>query len=526
MSGWSVSDSRRVWGLLLALWLLYSLVLGGLYILLPPSPDQALYDYIGWVMVKGGALYRDAADHNFPGVMLLHAASTALFGNTLWSYRVLDYLLMLPCALAMGALVARSAGPVAGGLTPPIYQAVYVTSGYWFAGQRDVVGADWLVAAVLCFLRALRNDSRAWLAAYAALCLGAVLIRPTFLLLPALVVAADLALRGETGRSLATVVRAHCLVAAWMLTALGLLALAAWPSGALTEWFHTAVLFNMGAYTDDGRGFSDVLWSFWAEIRESLHWISAFGVLGLGWWALRRPRAPFALTLALLVTGVVSALVQRKGFGYHLGSVLPALCMGVAVFVGSLWDRAAAVPGWNLRRLLLLGACGVVSVGLAGKLVLTFYGQLHWLAGLTPFERTLEIYNAGDEGLSVADVVAAAEWVERESAPDATVLVWGRPIYVNYLAARRSPIRFGAHLLPVVREPFPLASAWHDELSEVLAHAPPALFLLPLPLGTSPLAPAAAFGDTRPEREMQAALAERYRYRRRFGTLAVYGLRP
>ena len=47
------------------------------------------------VIARGGLVYRDCVDQNFPGAPLLHALSQLLFGDRLWSFRLLDALLML-----------------------------------------------------------------------------------------------------------------------------------------------------------------------------------------------------------------------------------------------------------------------------------------------------------------------------------------------------------------------------------------------------------------------------------------------
>ena len=82
----------RMRGALVALWLAYGVLLGVLYALFPPNPDQQLFDYIGWVASTGGRLYVDVVEQNWPGAMWLHTLAIELFGPTLWASRALDYL--------------------------------------------------------------------------------------------------------------------------------------------------------------------------------------------------------------------------------------------------------------------------------------------------------------------------------------------------------------------------------------------------------------------------------------------------
>src|SRR3954454_23270700 len=95
---------------LLIAYAIYSSVLGFLYANMPPNPDQAIFDYIGWVWIGGGVPYADAADINFPGAMALHALALLVFGNHLWSYRLFDYLALLAFVAVVSTFLARREG--------------------------------------------------------------------------------------------------------------------------------------------------------------------------------------------------------------------------------------------------------------------------------------------------------------------------------------------------------------------------------------------------------------------------------
>ncbi len=61
---------------LVVLWAVFTAVLSALYLRLPPSPDHVTYDYIGWMVSEGAVLYRDVADSNWPGQMLIDSERT------------------------------------------------------------------------------------------------------------------------------------------------------------------------------------------------------------------------------------------------------------------------------------------------------------------------------------------------------------------------------------------------------------------------------------------------------------------
>ncbi len=175
------------------LWLLYTALLGVLYSRLPPNPDQQIFDYIGWVGLNGSRFYIDVVEQNLPGEMLLHELSTWLFGNQIWAYRVLDYALMV--LVGCGALFAlcRLAGrPRESYLVVPLYQAMYVSSGAWFAGQRDIGAAHFLLAVGAALIWRERGGRASWLVAIGLGIVGAVLIRPNYLVYTLPLVAHDL----------------------------------------------------------------------------------------------------------------------------------------------------------------------------------------------------------------------------------------------------------------------------------------------------------------------------------------------
>ncbi|HXX92470.1 MAG TPA: hypothetical protein VEN81_02485, partial [Planctomycetota bacterium] len=103
---------------LLGHWKLVGAVLwilsGCLYLTLPPSPDQFQHGYLGWRFSQGDAPYHDFIDMNWPGVMGLQALASVSFGNHLWSWRALDFILFFGSSIFLADLVRRAMGALAG----------------------------------------------------------------------------------------------------------------------------------------------------------------------------------------------------------------------------------------------------------------------------------------------------------------------------------------------------------------------------------------------------------------------------
>ncbi len=318
--------------ILLATWVVYSIVLGLLYVRVPPNPDQSLYDYMGWVLSQGGIPYVDTADHNFPGDMLVHAVSSALFGNTLWSFRLFDYFWMLGTCACAFYLVRDYAGRSAAFATVPLYQAVYVTGTSWFSGQRDLIAAPFLLLATAAFLRRARGGGRAWCLLQGFTLAASALLRPTFLLLGVLLAAVDVGFARRTGRRFPLILADCSLAGSACAGALALVALLAIPSGAFAAWQELSLRFVLEVYAATPVPVAEVTRRLLDQLVSwNWYWVvSAFG-LALIWRAGGQLAVGGLLAIALTALG--SAYAQGKGFGYHLGPLLPvfAMLMGPAV---------------------------------------------------------------------------------------------------------------------------------------------------------------------------------------------------
>ena len=149
---------RRV---LVLLWLVSAPVLCLLYLKVEPSPDQAQFDYMGWMATMGQPFYAGSFDMNWPGGMLLHETAIRLFGPVLWSWHMLDFLLMQCATIAAAVFLWRAGFRLAPFVALLLYPPVYVTAGGWMAGQRDIVAMGLLIIACCAMLAPARKESQA-----------------------------------------------------------------------------------------------------------------------------------------------------------------------------------------------------------------------------------------------------------------------------------------------------------------------------------------------------------------------------
>lgn len=174
----------RLWGG----WSVWVATLGVLYAAVPPSPDQSQHDYMGWILLQGGAPYVDYVEHNWPGGPWLHALATRLFGVNLYSWHVFDLLLLVPVLLAALRPLREAAGRRAAAWSLFLYPALYTTMRSWVvAGERDALAGHLLFLSTCLYWRA-SSPRRAWPWAAAA----AAPTKPTAALFAPLLLSSDL----------------------------------------------------------------------------------------------------------------------------------------------------------------------------------------------------------------------------------------------------------------------------------------------------------------------------------------------
>jgi len=463
-------------------WLLYTVVLGMLYLRVPPSADDAVFDYAGWVLCHGGTIYVDVADTNWPAMFWVHTLSTFLFGNTLWSFRALDYLFLVATCLLLGAFVRRYFGMLAGTLVVPIYQAMYVTQSVFFMGERDLWAAPFLILSAFALLRRIEGGKLGWSVVQGVSLALAVLFRPTFLSFMLFMALADFSLRRSTDRPLTRMARDHSVAAISMAGLFLGCALWGWSSGALREWYNVTFRFNLEVYSRTGPSYWTVTGTFLWIILTSWHWMFVLAAVGLvRCW--RRHPLPALLLVLIVASSVLSHMVQRKGFGYHLAPLYPVLALFMApVIASSLKSLMGPLTPSRLPRSARLalagGVCCVVALGLGKKVVSSLHLQAGWYAGKVTTQELLRHYWAGDD-LSLGWTPEIVDYVQRSVPEDGRMLFWGRSMIFNYLAARRSPSRFAAFTCLVDPGPsFSLFDEWRKELQRSFEQRPPELILL------------------------------------------------
>lgn len=459
-------------GLVLA-WLASIPFLGVLYLKIPPSPDQMQFDYMAWLATQGVPYYSGTFDMNWPGGMILQEIAIRLFGPRAYSWHLADFLMLQAVTLAMALFLHRAGFDLARFIVLPLYPTLYVTSGYWMAGQRDVIAVGLLLGACAAMLAGPRHERRSFLIA-GMLTACAVLVRPTYLSVLAGLIILEAAPRAWVGiaRKHGTGARIGLLVAGFLLPFAVVVGAGVWI-GNLDDWYQQSVVFTSLVYRDKPP--LDPMATLRATFFGAWHWLTFCAAFGLFLWVRRDGRLSYP---AMLVSGLGAAIAlsyfaQNKGFGYHLGGALPILVLLTAVAVDGLatWARTArAGPARTALRLALVLTVLLVCAGTFKKL----WGEGHYLADIAAHGMT-PVPHSGMTGSDQARMVAM---IKAGTGADDRIVQFGTLYQIPYLAGRHPSHRFITPAIELMTRDFPLYTAWMGEITESLHRTQPPFVLI------------------------------------------------
>ncbi len=494
---------------LAAMWSLASLTL-------PFGWDQGIMATVGDVVVHGGMPYRDAWDIKGPLAHLWFAAAQAVFGRGQAGIRVLDLLLLVWAAVALGAAGARLTRPAAGPWIALGLVLCHSSLSYFYSAQPD--GAMSL-ALVLGLAPLLAAPARPRHSVVAGLVVGlGILLKPlylAFLALPLAVVlfAPEVPRRKRAGQ-VALVLAATLAPIVCMLIWFG-------ARGALNDLIAVYLRYNAESYSgvdqlDARKRLAELARYFWSGPRAPALALLVFG----SFQACRRNLTSGAIIIGWLLAGVALVVVQGKFFVYHWTVIFPASVLLVAVAIDALLPRppvhsasTSAVPGTRSLRVLAYAALAAIVLPLA---VQPAFEVKNWLRLVARVDSAPAYYaRFSDAGFSAADQMAAAAYLRAHTTAGDRIAILGYDAPVVYLSGRTNATRF-AYALPLVgwRSAPATREAYQREFLAGLT-PPPAYIIVGLlfPGKAQALSVFPEFGDL---------LAARYALERSFGVVDLY----
>jgi hypothetical protein len=306
----------------------------------PLVGDPAVMHYVAFLTAHGMAPYREIRDINLPGSFLLDLAVMRTLGGGALAWRIFDLLLLVAATVAM-MVIARPADWFAGLLAGVVLATVHGVDGIYNMGQRDFVIAVSILIGYAALFRATRTEAPRWVFLF-GLCAGVVTtIKPTFVFLGPLVLAALAVSR----RRLALPWRRFLVdgFAGLLIPCLGMLAYLMYER-ALGAFFRT--MTGIAAYH---AGLARHSLGFLL-----LHSISPLEPLFVLWILIGIPEMKRRVSwerLALLIglaCGLFSYVAQGKGYPYQRYPFIALLLLMMAIDLMAATRKTAPMRagGW------------------------------------------------------------------------------------------------------------------------------------------------------------------------------------
>ncbi len=449
------------------------------------STDSGVFAYCGARLLAGDVLYRDCWDNKPPAVYLIDAGIVAVGGQNPWAIWWFQLLWTTASSAVIFGVIRRvwrnGIATIVGTL---LFIGTALTNYYYSSGNLT---EDYLLLPLGltagALYASLTSGRLRWMAWIGGLTAFAILLKPTYFGMGA-AAALTVVIFHLAHRKWAEGLKNLAVFGVSVTLPLALVAVIFWRLGALSDlWF--AIFEHNLRYVQSGltqESISTSLHQFFAvQPLASLFWLALASLLiYLLARALSKPgQSPQAsldkpvwwlggLLLALPLQ-MTSIAVSGKNYGHYYLEIIPTLALlvsaGPAVLSNrSTWQFARSAHWSNVFR---IGS----TVALVALLMVWLKGlnakELINLPRLASTARSPELWN-----FKLSDL---ERYIQENSQPEESVLVWATHPSFNFVTGRRSPTRyiFPLHVLTLT----PTGESGFPELLADLEADPPRLII-------------------------------------------------
>ncbi len=398
-----------------------------------PTRDAGLFLYAGRIIRQGGLPYLDIWDQKPPLIFYINALGLALGGGSAEGVYWLKVALLLAGAAIGFRAMRRSFGAI-----PALFGTLVWMSYRPLLTKEGNIAEEYalpLQLAALALVVSAGKGRNEWKTCLIAGGLGglAFLLKPTLIgaMLAAMVILIAPAVRAHAYRRAA---RAVLVFVGGMAIPIGASILIAFAQGYLPEYWSAVVLYAVSYAAVDQNSYAEI----WARML-SLFQPALMVAVGLGYiasalriLAVKRGASPPALLGWALVALPLDACLlglPHRSFMYYYLALLPTfsvLLASLLYLVQEGWRRVVRRPAQGV-----LSAGGVAIAVLIGSLTV---GRIAYrdivrtgVALAAPRPNTLE---------------PVMNYLDRTTAPDDTVLIWGAEAGANFVSGHDAPTRF------------------------------------------------------------------------------------
>ena len=392
----------------------------------PLGADNAVLHSMALDFVERSKVpYIGSWDNNFPGIMLLHVLGIMMFGPSGLAFRIFDALIQLAFVGFFYRFLSRWLSTRTAAIAAILYSFYYVAGNTYLFGQQDGYGIMFVLAGTAFVIYGEDRTEFSWISIiFGALVTGlSILMRPTFLLYPAIV--SMYLLLDVNGKIQLRRFLRGALFFALSLLPIGILLLCYGmiPNG-LTDFYNSTIRFNLDVYTKLAGG------SFWIEIaRTGL--LVPFAVYAIVQIYRSRIQTPISirhkrLYFALLFAGLFTVVLMGKFWRYQFAPFFIILIPLSAIGIEYITRRFASPLRKYYATVIALLLCSFVQYNPMAPLAFS----LGLLTHHDPFE-SAAFARRIDSLTGAKPERAALEYLNRPENRNATIEICGFDPYLR-----------------------------------------------------------------------------------------------
>jgi hypothetical protein len=413
------------------------LIIGSSTLVNPFGRDQGGFAYAASAYIDGKTLYRDLFVDKPPMTYLLVAAGLKVFGSSMLSLRLLDWLWQCATGIAVFLIGYRVYGSKATGmLAALLYGLFYFSFAFKNTAQTDGFITLPLALGILAFLEAVEKKS-SWRLFLAGMYVSIAFLfkYPIALLLGTFLVGYLVSRSADKNRyfSALYVICGFCLPILLFVTSL----LVNHSLGDLYRIHGFLTIMNFG-FRPFTPGFFFKMVS--NDFRLLLfHWVFLIALIHM-----LKERVDFAQCLIFFwgFASIVHLVIQNKYFEYHaLPTIAPQTIIASHLFLLAHKKAKALTP-----RLAMVASCLLAALLTFGYYHYGMFDKHRALASVLTGSTTLETIYASPafdtEDFSMRSVLEVSDFVKNNSTEGEKIFVWGYESAVYFLAGRECASRF------------------------------------------------------------------------------------
>ncbi len=413
---------------------LFLLVLGSSTLVNPFGRDQGGFAYGASAYLEGKTLYSDIFVDKPPLTYILFALSLKIFGSSMLSIRIMDWIWQLATALVLLVIADRFHGTKGTGvLSAVFYGLLYFSFNFKNTAQTDGFITLPLALGIITFLTAIRKNRSSLFFLAGLLVSIAFLFKYPVALLLFICLMFVLVLNKTDSTKKWYLLSGFCIPVLVFLSTLLLI-------NSLRDLYDIHVFLSIMNFKF--RPFTPV---FFIKMLSSdfrllfFHWIF---LMALIYMLKEKLQLEQSLVLIWSFVSILHLIIQNKYFGYHaLPTIAPQAIIASHMFF-LIRDKAKE---WspNLRRAAVALLPALLIAGYFHYGIFNKHKELFSvLSGSTKLEAIYATPTFDLEGFSMRSILEVSEFVRNNSHEDDKIFVWGAEPAVYFLSGRDSASRF------------------------------------------------------------------------------------